>query len=118
MRDPQSTLQALGGLHDGVVRRIVWLPEGQRLEIDVDDLYSNFVGLAQYPGRKPGTVLLDGITRFEIEVEFAERTLNIEEFSMICADAGTFIASITFWPTGRIVVHCRAVTMPEVLLPR
>ncbi len=52
MGDFKRKLEMLGLLHDSVVRQLIWKPEEKTIEFVVEDFYSNFEGLPEYPGLK------------------------------------------------------------------
>ncbi len=117
MTDLQKILGSLGGLHDAVVHRIVWTPEKNILEFEVDDFYSNFEGLPEYPGPLSGSLVLQGVEHVHFDVETGESRLNVDEFVVAEAGSGGFTACVTFWPTGRITARFRSATHPNLISP-
>lgn len=72
-------LNALGGLHDVNVTSINWQVRERTLEFVFDDLYANFRGMPEYPGRRSGVIRLRGLSQVSIDVESSER-LRVFEF--------------------------------------
>jgi hypothetical protein len=72
-------LNGLGGLHDATVVSINWQASAKTLEFAFDDLYANFRGMPEYPGRRTGVIRLHGLSQLSIDVESSER-LRVFEF--------------------------------------
>jgi hypothetical protein len=65
MKELKSFLEHMGGLHDAIVRQLVWIPDAKILRVEILDLCSNFEGLPEYPGATSGAIELQGIERVE-----------------------------------------------------
>jgi hypothetical protein len=65
MKNLKSFLESMGGLHDSVVRQLIWMPDARILRVDVFYLCSNFEGLPEYPGEISGAIELREIGRIK-----------------------------------------------------
>lgn len=110
--DFKEFLHMLGLLHDVVIDRLVWMPEARKLEFEVDDIYSNFGGLPEYPGAKPATIVLNGVERVCFDIDTDEPRLYIFEFEVEQGD-GVQDAVITFRPSGKIRVTYKSADFPS-----
>uniref|UniRef100_UPI00333EF813 hypothetical protein n=1 Tax=Castellaniella defragrans TaxID=75697 RepID=UPI00333EF813 len=120
MNELKSFLERLGGLHDAVVRQLVWEPEARTLRLEIVDLCWNFEGLPEYPGAVPGAIVLRGVDRigFGLHIGADVERLNIYEFSVKEESADEYWATISFWPSGYISAVYRAADFPVVELRR
>jgi hypothetical protein len=116
MKELKLFLEHMGGLHDAVVRQLIWEPEAKTLRLEIKDLCNNFEGLPEYPGAVPGAIELQGVERIGFDIDTDEKRLNIDEFLVEAESAGKYLASISFWPTGRLTLSYRVADFPEVRL--
>ena len=116
MKDLQAFLERMGGLHDAVVRRLVWEQEARTLRLEIEDLYSNFEGLPEYPGVVSGFVELRGVEEIGFDIKTNEKRLNVDEFLVEADGLDKYRASISFWPTGRITASYRLAEFPTIKL--
>ncbi|MDR1163437.1 MAG: hypothetical protein LBM17_06355 [Candidatus Accumulibacter sp.] len=114
MKELKLFLERMGGLHDAVVRRLIWAPEAKTLRLEIEDLCSNFEGLPEYPGAVPGAIELQGVERIDFDIDTDEKRLHIDEFLVEAESADKYLASISFWPGGRIILSYRVADFPEV----
>jgi hypothetical protein len=105
--------ELVGGLHDAVLIRLDWMAGQRRLELEVEDLYSNFEGLPNDPGRCPGTIALVGVARLRLDLEPTERGLMVYDVSLVRSESGHMDVTITFSPAGRITAQCSDVEWLE-----
>lgn len=103
-------LNALGGLHDAHVVSIDWQIEAKTLEFTFDDLYANFLGLPEYPGRQKGKIILRGVSQVEIDVQSDQQRLRVFEFLPVDGKADVIVA--TFSPSGRVTAQFVAAEHP------
>lgn len=116
MNELKSFLERMGGLHDAVVRQLIWAPEAKTLRLEVDDLCSNFEGLPEYPGAVSGAVELRGIQRINFAIDSNEKHLNIYEFIVEAEKPDEYYASISFWPSGQITASYCVADFPDINL--
>lgn len=102
-------LNALGGLHDATVVSINWQAEAKVLELAFDDLYANFRGMPEYPGRRAGVIRLVGLSQLSIDVESRER-LRIFEF--LPDEHQSDVVVVKFAPGGHLSVRYSSAEHP------
>jgi len=102
MKDFYDFLQKMGGMHDSIITCLTWLPNKKRIEFHFEDIYSNFEGLPEYPGRQSGMIALNGIGDLSIDLE-AESSLRVFEF--LPDNNESNVVLVTFWPSGKIRVQ-------------
>jgi hypothetical protein len=98
---PSEFATDTGGLHDGRVTSLVVEVTAQRVTIVVADLYSNWKGLPEYPGKAEATLVFDNAAR----VSFDDVTLgeghSIYELNVV--RGGTqWQATLSFVPAGKL----------------
>ena len=107
-------LKRLGGLHDAIVVGIIVKPELKTIELHVDDIYSNFQGMPQYPGAKAGVIAFEGVETLKVELDMQEKHLNIDEFVVSDDNSNNKKrASISFWPSGKIALTYMSSRFPD-----
>lgn len=115
MQTIEEFLNALGGLHDAGVLSINWQIGAKTLEFTFDDLYANFRGLSEYPGRRKGAISLKGVGEVVIEIESTEG-MKVFEFLPVEGRPGWVTAK--FSPGGHITAQFTAAEHPmNELLP-
>lgn len=102
-------LNALGGLHDAIVVSIDWQVEKRTLEFAFDDLYANFRGMPEYPGRRTGLVRLQGVSEVSIDVESRER---LRVFELLPDEQQPDVVVAKFSPSGRITLKYTSADFP------
>ena len=105
MKNFAQFIKSLGGLHDAVLIRSTWYADDRLLDIIVDDIYSNNLGLDGYEGPKKATLRFTKITRLYFNVELNEQGLMIYDWNFTPCDSG-YISDILFSPSGKIHVDC------------
>ena len=110
-----NIIEALGGLHDSRVIRLVWLPEGKSLEFQIEDFYSNFEGLPEYKGPLSGSLVFRGIEHIEFNLDTEEKHLNIYEVIISASPVRGLMAKVTFRPSGNIILHFNDAIYPKEL---
>jgi hypothetical protein len=103
-------LRNMGGLHDSVVRELVWAPSARTLTFRFEDIHSNFQGLPEYAGKRPGEVVLHGTTEVHIAIDSRER-LTVFEFLPVQGKENEI--SVTFSPSGRVNVRFDRADFPR-----
>lgn len=100
MKNLQEVLAQLGGLHDARMSAIRWDADLNDLEFAFTDMYANFRGLPDYPGAKPGAIVLHQVKAlvFALEMDGHARVFDfsVEEMN------GEFLATVLFSPSGTI----------------
>lgn len=103
-------IDSLGGLHDATMLRVLWDSRERRLEIAVDDIRSNFVGLPEYQGRAPGVLVFSGVTKFEADATLTEADLMIFGIEFT-SRFSPFACELTLSPGGRFVIACQNIDL-------
>ena len=79
---PTLFFSELGNLHDAKIQLIDWnLVQGE-IAFELDDLYSNFVGLSEYEGIQPVRLILRNIFKFEIDATPNKYPIRILDFEV------------------------------------
>jgi hypothetical protein len=110
IKEPQSFFKELGNLHDSRIKEIVWSPGQNEVTIALDDLYANFVGLPEYPGKQPSRLVMSNIARIKMDVvtdKFPPRVLDFE-----IEEVGSNLplhVMLKFDPSGVIEIECGTV---------
>lgn len=117
MDNLKEKLESLGLLHDSVVSQLIWKPDENTIEFIIEDFFSNFERLPEYPGLVGGSVILREIQQVRLDIEYGEKHLFIYEFVAEEVSAGNHRITVTFRPSGRIEAICRLVQFPELKIP-
>lgn len=108
----KETLEYLGDLHDARVTSIHWDADSEDLEFAFEDIYANFNGLEDYPGKEPGSIVLRHVTQLILDLTATGRAyvyeFNVEELD------GEFLATVLFRPNGKITARFASADFPEV----
>lgn len=99
MKEFYDFLGKMGGMHDSVVTCLAWLPSEKKLEIHVEDIFSNFEGFPKYPGPQSGTIVLHGVLDLNITVNTGD---PLWVFDFFPDENESDVVVITFSPTGKI----------------
>lgn len=113
MKNFRDFLQKMGGMHDSIVACLTWLPSERRIEFLFEDLYSNFVGLPEYPGRQSGMIALHGVSDLSLALE-TDGPLRVFEF--LSDEDESDVVLVTFSPSGRLRVRFRSADYPRCRL--
>jgi hypothetical protein len=111
MKDFYDFLAKMGGMHDSTVACLTWLLSEKKIEFQFDDLYGNFYGLPEYPGRRAGVIVLRGVSSLSITLE-TDGPLRVFEF--LPEQDESDVVSITFSPNGKIRARFCAADYPRL----
>jgi hypothetical protein len=95
-------LEQMGGLHDSRVQAIVWNPTDYSIEFRFVDIYSNFLGLPEYPGKQSGVVVLHGIREMHMSIDASE---PLRVFEFLQHDDQPDEVLVTFSPGGHMRIR-------------
>jgi hypothetical protein len=109
-------LECLGGLHDANLPSVTMNAEGF-LEIEIDDIFANFLGLPEYPGKTPARVRLAEVTDFAVSVP-SIRQLKVYEWKAAPGKQGKTEMRIAIAPYGNIAAGFSRAAYPEHELSR
>lgn len=117
MGELKGKLERLGLLHDSVVTGLAWKPTDKTLTFAVEDFYSNFEGLPEYPGAMGGSIILSKVQQVTIDIDYDEKHLFIYDFEVDDTHPDRYRISVSFRPSGRIVAVCGHIEFPELNIP-
>ncbi|MFX9123783.1 hypothetical protein ABTN41_20190, partial [Acinetobacter baumannii] len=80
----------------------------QEVTFGIDDLYCNFVGLPEYVGAQPASLIMNGISRLEIHASSDELPIRIIDFELTEVESCLQI-EVTLGPAGHARIHCSTV---------
>jgi hypothetical protein len=109
VKDFYDFLLKMGGMHDSIIECLTWLPSEKKLEFRFEDLYSNFCGLPEYPGRQSGAITLHGVSHLDISIE-TDGSLRVFDFLPDENKSNTVL--VTFWPSGKIRARFNSADYP------
>lgn len=107
MRDNLELLNELGGLHDARVEEVVWRKADHSLRFTIEDMFSNFDGLPDYPGPTPGTLTLVGVENATIEAGVFKGQFIISGVDVEQRDGGFGVRLGLREPGADIRLRCR-----------
>lgn len=99
-------IKSLGGLHDSVVSNVVWSPQNHHLEIEIENIYSNFEGLPEYSGPAGATFVFFQVTDVIMEVDFTVIGLMIYDWEFQTNGVPNYKSRINFSPSGKTTIEC------------
>lgn len=101
----ESRFTKLGNLHDVRITHHYCDLENRSIEINLDDIYSNFLGEESYRGPVPAKIILSNIGHCILSYDLSESYLNIENAELsACGEWASLL--IHFWPNGRWFIKC------------
>jgi len=109
MKDFYDFLKIMGGMHDSIIACFNWLSNEKRIEFFFEDMFNNFEGLPEYPGRQSGTIILHGVSELSIAIETAEK---LRVFEFLPDQDEPDVVLIKFWPSGKIRVRFSSADYP------
>ena len=115
MDDFVRFLTDFGGLHDAKVTKFVLDATERSFSLEIDDMYSNFEGLPDYKGQKPGKIILNEVSSLNIVLGSRDDDLNIYDFAIEQKTNGRWAACIKFWPEGKITMSFLDAEFPHDL---
>lgn len=113
MGDICQFIESLGGLHDGQVVGLQWLPATSRFELVIEDLYANFDGLAEYKGPARATFVFSQVSELSINANLSERGLLVYEWIIRKSGSEGYSSELRFSPSGIISINCGAIECDE-----
>jgi hypothetical protein len=117
MRDLKRKLESLGLLHDSAIQQLLWKPEENTIEIVIEDFYSNFEGLPEYPGLMGGSIILSRVHHVEVGIKYDEKHLIIYEVQVDNISPDNYHITVLFRPSGQMQVTCGHIEFPELEIP-
>jgi len=106
--DPAGFFRDLALLHDARVEGVEWL--GESVVISVDDLYSGFLGLPEYPGLTAASIVFGRVKEFNLNSEPAGEKLSVFDIDLRHGPSdNTLAVEISLAPGGRIRIRCETI---------
>lgn len=112
--DLSEFLQTRGGFHDSRATNIVMPLELATLELTLDDINANYLGLPEYPGKESAAILFKGVQTFECSLDTKQRYLWIYEIEAKENEAGgdsKYDITIKIVPEGHLRLTCSSVSL-------
>lgn len=107
---PALFFSELGNLHDAKIQLIEWDPVQSKISFVLDDLYSNFVGLPEYPGTQSVRLILSNVSKLEIDVtpdKFPMRVIDFEVEEEMSDSRMRVLVNVG--PTGLMQITCGSI---------
>lgn len=101
--DVAKLLHELGQLHDARIQAVVWTSADRRLDIQLADLFSNFLGLPEYSGPAPATISFAGVSELQWELRTSEDVLRVLG-TEISETEGRPRLTLSLWFGGRLSI--------------
>lgn len=110
LETPALFFSELGNLHDATIQFIEWNPVQWKISFVLDDLYSNFKGLPEYPGAQPATLILSSVSKLEIQVEADKFPMRVMDFEVEGEHSeSTIRILVNVGPVGFIRAECNSI---------
>lgn len=107
---PREFFFALGNLHDAEITALKWEPAQKRVSILLEDLYSNFLGLPEYPGKTAACFIAFGAGLFEVDVSPDQFPLRIQDWEIDPDYEGSGLrVLVSFGPNGHMRFDCSGI---------
>jgi len=103
-------VEEMGGLHDSNILDFSFSPLNKEFKLKIVDIYSNFLGLPEYPGKTYGEIIFKEVQYFSIAIESNDQ-LKIYDF-LISGEKDSML-TILFSPQGSINLTFKNVHFPE-----
>ena len=108
IENPEAFFLALGGLHDSMLRLLQWRPETRCLGLGIDDLYSNFFQLPEYPGALEARLIASELLDLRIDLKaLCTPTSRILGFYVTRQKNTDLINAAIHFGEGKIEFVCR-----------
>ena len=100
-------LAGLGHLHDARITELRYSPNENELTLYLDDLYSNFIGLPEYPGETPACLAASGILALNVDLQNLMEDLPwIIQFYVHSLEAGSLFQGKIICVEGAVSFTC------------
>ena len=100
--DPSTFFSELGGLHDARVQQIAWDANARSVRLEISDLNANSLGLPEYPGAEPGTIVFLGAENLTFACDaFANDIQRVYDIEIEELGDGKLLCTLLVSPSGR-----------------
>ncbi len=110
---PELVLSELSSIHDAVIVNLWWDGFKKVLNIGLDDLNSNYLGLPEYKDERPVELIFLGVSSLEIEVQAIDNHLRVYGIE-ITNLVQKYAFHIRCSPGGYLMFQCDAVKLSEM----
>lgn len=110
--DPKFFFTQRGGLHDARIRQIGWSAPARTISLEVGDLNANALGLPEYKGAEPGTLVFheaEGLT-FGCDA-FVNDVQRVYDVEIEESAGGKYRCSLLISPAGRLTFGFSSVAL-------
>ncbi len=101
--DPKSFFTERGGLHDARIRQIAWDALARAISVEVADLNANALGLPEYNGAEPGSILFRDANDLSLRCDaFANDIQRVYDIEIEEREGGRYRCTLLISPGGRL----------------
>jgi hypothetical protein len=109
LSDPGAFLHALGHLHDCEVLVLEVNTTKQQVTLVVDDLYSNFLDLPEYPGKQPVRLIFSDVDDVDTGLGLDSLPARIMDLEVEAHSGSRTSVVVRLQPSGHIRIKCGAI---------
>jgi hypothetical protein len=108
----EKYFKELGYLHDARIEKITWTITDS-LSIEIDDLNSNFLGLPEYTGIVPATLVFEEISKCVLAIDMYHNDGSLDIYELLVKANSTYGFDIfaKFSPSGNMEITCKLITV-------
>ena len=112
---PVDYFSALGNLHDAKISLMEWNPIRKQATITVNDLYSNFYGLPEYPGQTPVCLTAFDVSALEMKIMTDRFPVRIQDFEVDELSSGPgWCILVNCTSSGSIRIVCQSLACSAI----
>lgn len=114
--EPALFFRELGGLHDADIIQITWDAIAKTILLHVDDLNSNFDGLAEYRGREKAAITFKEVESLMLSCNSFKRDVQrVYKLEVTAAqNLSRFEVMVQISPSGRLTFSCENIMMTVI----
>ena len=113
IENPDDFFHQLGLLHDARIESFEWVPPKRQVLIKIDDLNSNFLGLSEYEGLLPATLVFSNVKKVIIGINPVPESFYI--YDLETSSSATHInVVIKFSPGGKMEFTCGSIEVQKM----
>ena len=114
IRDPKFFFTQRGGLHDARIRQIGWSAPSRTISIEIADLNANALGLPEYMGAEPGTLIFHDAENLLLGCDaFVNDVQRVYDLEIEEREGGRYRCVLLISPGGRLAFGFSSVTLVE-----
>lgn len=101
--DPKSFFAQRGGLHDARIRQVGWNAPARTISVEVADLNANALGLPEYTGAEPGTLVFHDAEDLTFGCDaFVNDVQRVYDVEVEDSGGGKYHCTLLISPGGRL----------------